>query len=304
MRRKFKLSASLILVFVILTILGGCKPRVVEDTRPVAKGFIWEATSTKGEVVTLVGTMHPAPKTHILLNDKLKEVLNNSDVLTVEVDLTSASNMNSLQKSVYLKNGDNIENYLSSEEISKLSEILKPYKQNVDQIKNLNAYGINQVIMMNQLSEIGFGSGSTDTLLLTEAKKNKIEVDEIEGLDFQIKLLNDIYNWESLKGFINEYDDELKNKSLENTKKLFDNYVNSDVDLAEKLEASLRIEDEKLYEVLNIERNKGMANKIDELIKDGKKRVVAVGYRHYIGEDSVLDYLEEKGYTIKKIDVL
>lgn len=302
MRRKFKLSTSLILVFAILTILGGCKARVVEDTRPVAKGFIWEATSTKGEVVTLVGTMHPAPKTHILLNDKLKEVLNNSDVLTVEVDLTSASNMNNLQKSVYLKNGDNIENYLSSEEISKLSEILKPYKQNVDQIKNLNAYGINQVIMMNQLSEIGFGSGSTDALLLTEAKKNKIEVDEIEGLDFQMKLLNDIYNWEDLKEFINEYNDELKNKSLENTKKLFDNYINSDVDSAEKLEASIRIEDEKLYEVLNIERNKGMANKIDKLIKDGKKRVVAVGYRHFMGEDSVLEYLKEKGYSIKKLD--
>lgn len=303
MIRKFKVNTSLILVFMFLVTLVGCKQKVVEDTRPVAKGFIWEATSSNGEVVTLVGTMHPAPKTHILLNDKLKEILNNSDVLTVEVDMTAASSATNLQKSLYLEEGDNIENYLSSEEISKLSEILKPYNQKIDSIKNLNPFGINNIINTNHLSEIGFGSGSTDALLLTEARKNNIEIDEIEGLGFQINLSKQIYTWDSLKEYINEYNEELKNKELEISEMLFENYVNSDIDSAKKLEASSREEDGELYKIIGIDRNKDMANKIDELIKDGKKRVVAVGYRHYIGEDSVLDYLEEKGYTIKKLEV-
>ena len=125
-----------------------------------------------------------------------------------------------------------------------------------------------------------------------------------ESLGFQINLLNEIYTWDYLKDYINEYNEESKNKELEILKELFENYVNSDIDSAKKLEASSREEiDEEIYNLFNIERNKGMANKIDELIKDGKKRVVAVGYRHYIGEDSVLDYLEEKGYTIKKLEV-
>ncbi len=304
MRRKFRISTTLILIFMVLVTLGGCKQKVVEDTRPVAKGFIWEATSSNGEVVTLVGTMHPAPKTHILLNDKLKEILNNSDVLTVEVDIMAASSTTNLQKSLYLKDGDNIENYLSSEEISKLSEILMPYNQKIDSIKNLNPFGINQVLSANQISEIGFGSGSTDALLLTEAKGNKIEVDEIEGLGFQINLMNQIYTWDYLKDYINQYNEESKNKELEITEELFENYVNSDIDSAEKLEVNYREEaDKELYNLIATERNKNMANRIDELIKDGKKRVVAVGYRHYIGEDSVLDYLEEKGYTIKKLEV-
>lgn len=302
MIRKFKVNTSLILVFMFLVTLVGCKQKVVEDTRPVAKGFIWEATSSNGEVVTLVGTMHPAPKTHILLNDKLKEILNNSDVLTVEVDMTAASSTTNLQKSLYLEEGDNIENYLSSEEIIKLSEILKPYNQKIDSIKNLNPFGINNIINTNHLSEIGFGSGSTDALLLAEARKNNIEIDEIEGLGFQINLSKQIYTWDSLKEYINEYNEELKNKELEISEMLFENYVNSDIDSAKKLEASSREEDGELYKIIGIDRNKDMANKIDELIKDGKKRVVAVGYRHYIGEDSVLDCLEEKGYTIKKLD--
>lgn len=304
MRRSFRISTTLILVFMVLVTLGGCKQKVVEDTRPVAKGFIWEATSSNGEVMTLVGTMHPAPKTHILLNDKLKEILNNSDVLTVEVDMTAASSTTNLQKSLYLEEGDNIENYLSSEEISKLSEILKPYNQKIDSIKNLNPFGINNIINTNHISEIGFASGSTDALLLTEARKNNIEIDEIEGLGFQINLSKQIYTWDSLKEYINEYNDESKNKELETLKELFDNYVNSDIDSAEKLEVNYREEaDKELYNLIVTERNKNMANRIDELIKDGKKRVVAVGYRHYIGEDSVLDYLEEKGYTIKKLEV-
>ncbi len=303
MRRRFRISRILTLIFMVLVALVGCKAKVEEDNRPVAKGFIWEATSSEGEVVTLVGTMHPAPKTHILLNDELKEILNNSDVLTVEVDMTAASITTNLQKILYLEEGDNIENHLSSEEISKLSEILKPYNQKIDSIKNLNPFGISQVISNNTLNEVGFGNGSTDALLLSEARKNKIEIYEIEGLAFQMKLSKQIYTWDFFKDYINEYNEESKNKELEITKELFENYVNSDIDSAEKLEANYREEaDKELYNLIGTERNKNMANRIDELIKDGKKRVVAVGYRHYIGEDSVLDCLEEKGYTIKKLE--
>lgn len=303
MMRRFRIGTRFILAFMVLAILGGCQPKVAEDTRPVAKGFIWEATSTKGEVITLVGTMHPAPKTHVLLNDKLKEILNNAEVLTVEFDITLPTNLNIVQKSLYLEDGDNMEKHLSSEEITKLSEILKSYNQKIDSIKKLNPYGINQVISSSQLNEVGYGSGSTDALLLAEAKKNKIEVDEIEGVYFQINLLNKIYTWDSLKNYINEYNEEAKNKELEILTSLFENYVNSDIDNAKKLEVNYREEvDEESYNLIVIERNKNMANKIDELIKDGKKRVVAVGYRHYMGEDSILDCLEEKGYTIEKLE--
>ena len=122
-------------------------------------------------------------------------------------------------------------------------------------------------------------------------------------MDFQINLLKDLFDWETLKLMINEYDDEYVNEELEIATNLFNNYVNSDIESAEKIEVLAREKDGEAYNIVSTERNKGMADKIDELIKDGKKRVVAVGYRHYIGEDSVLDFLEEKGYTISKLEV-
>lgn len=303
MIKRFKLSTSLILFFMILVTLVGCNPESSEDKRPIAEGFIWEATSSKGEVVTLVGTMHPAPNTHILLNDKLKEILNSSDILTVEVDITLDSNMDKSNKSMYLDTGDTVENYLSQDEITKLSEILKSYNVNIDKVKNYNSHVIAQLISNLVLGKINYNAGSTDTLLIIEAKKNKIEVDEIESMDFQINLLKDLFDWETLKLMINEYDDEYVNEELEVATNLFNNYVNSDIESAEKIEVLAREKDGEAYNIVSTERNKGMADKIDELIKDGKKRVVAVGYRHYIGEDSILDFLEEKGYTIRKLEV-
>ena len=303
MIKRFKLSTSLILFFMILVTLVGCNPESSEDKRPIAEGFIWEATSSEGEVVTLVGTMHPAPNTHILLNDKLKEILNSSDILTVEVDITLDSNMDKSNKSMYLDTGDTVENYLSQDEITKLSEILKSYNVNIDKVKNYNSHVIAQLISNLVLGKINYNAGSTDTLLIIEAKKNKIEVDEIESMDFQINLLKDLFDWETLKLMINEYDDEYVNEELEIATNLFNNYVNSDIESAEKIEVLAREKDGEAYNIVSTERNKGMADKIDELIKDGKKRVVAVGYRHYIGEDSVLDFLEEKGYTISKLEV-
>ena len=302
MIKRFKLSTSLILVFMVLVTLVGCNPKSSEDKRPVAEGFIWEATSSQGEVVTLVGTMHPAPNTHILLNDKLKEILNSSDVLTVEVDVTLDNNLDKNNKSMYLDTGDTIENYLSQDEVTKLSEILKSYNVNIDKVKNYNSHVIAQLISNLVLGKINYNAGSTDMLLIIEAKKNKIEVDEIESMDFQINLLKDLFDWETLKLMINEYDDEYVNEELEIATNLFNNYVNSDIESAEKIEVLAREEDSETYNIISTERNKAMADKIDELIKDGKKRVVAVGYRHYVGEDSVLDFLEEKGYTIEKLE--
>ena len=305
MMKKFRGNTSLILVFMVLITLVGCNPKVVEDTRPVAKGFIWEATSTEGEVIALVGTMHPAPSTHILLNNKLKEILNNAEVLTVEADVTTADNIVKSQKSTVLEAGDKVGNYLSTDEIAQLNQILSKYKRIIEKNDNLNAYGITMIIQNYILSEIGFTGKSTDLLLINEAKNNNIEVDELETMDFQTELLNRIYNWESLKDSlegIETYNDSI-NREKELAKELFDNYVNGDIESAEKLEAKYREEaDEEIYNLLSIERNKGMADKIDELIKDGKKRVVAVGYRHYIGEDSVLDLLEERGYIVKTIE--
>lgn len=44
-----------------------------------------------------------------------------------------------------------------------------------------------------------------------------------------------------------------------------------------------------------------MTEKIDVMVQEDKEYMVAVGYLHYFGEDSILKLLEAKGYTIKEV---
>lgn len=302
MIRGLKAKVSLGVLMVITTMFIGCETKKVEDNRPETKGFIWEATSPEGQTVTLVGTMHPAPSTYKLLNNKLQEIMAKTDVLTVEIDTSSNEVISKIQKSMYLPEGETIDDHLSEDEVNKLEEILTSYGQKIDDVKKLNGYGISQVILSNQLSEIKFNGSTTDTLLINFAKKNGITIDEIEGINFQLDIINKLYDWESVKESLGVDFESSKEESLKITNEIFEYYVNGDIDGAEKLEVVMREDAGEVYDMMNVDRNIGMANKIDEFIKDGKNRVVAVGYRHFIGEDSVLDYLEEKGYRIENIN--
>ena len=48
------------------------------------------------------------------------------------------------------------------------------------------------------------------------------------------------------------------------------------------------------------DRNIGMADKIDAYLQTDKTYFVVVGLAHYLGDESVIKYLEEKGFTVER----
>lgn len=58
--------------------------------------------------------------------------------------------------------------------------------------------------------------------------------------------------------------------------------------------------DEEYNKAMLIDRNIGMAKKIDGYLKNGKKEeyFIVVGAAHYLGEHGIVKLLEEKGYTV------
>jgi len=56
----------------------------------------------------------------------------------------------------------------------------------------------------------------------------------------------------------------------------------------------------KLFKALFTDRNIAMANKIDELLVDGRTYFVVVGAAHLAGEQGILKLLETKSYKISQ----
>jgi uncharacterized protein YbaP (TraB family) len=57
---------------------------------------------------------------------------------------------------------------------------------------------------------------------------------------------------------------------------------------------------ERMYQVLVVQRNKAMADKLDNLLKRGGVYFVVLGSAHFVGEDGIVALLRAKGYQVQQ----
>lgn len=299
---KYK-GIQFLCLFFLLFNLSACNNQMNQDIKkPLAHGYIWEA-SKDGKTITLVGTMHPAPTTHHLLNDTLIEVLNNTDTLSVEIDITTDETISKIQESYYLPPSESLADHLAVHELTKLTTIIQDFNPKIDltAVKKLNAVGLENLLTSLLYTEAGFTGLTLDALLIREAKERDIQITELEGAEFQIALVDKITNWDTIVDTINTYSETAKQALLEEYQLIFDHYATGDIIEAEKLLDDMKTDTPELYTVLITERNITMSQQIDAYIIDDKNHTVAIGYRHFIGEDSILSLLATQGYTITRI---
>jgi uncharacterized protein YbaP (TraB family) len=158
----------------------------------------------------------------------------------------------------------------------------------------------------------------------TNALLNGKPILELEGYEFQGKALDsfsddleeyllsstiDAVN-EVMTGTIDQGSEDL-DEILElwrtGDAEAFKKYTSMEYEYPELYEQETSVEEKKLIEefqdILLTQRDKGMADYIDGLLKaEGSKTYfVIVGSAHYISDYSVLDILKEKGYEITQI---
>lgn len=306
MKKCFKNKNSIILSFLVIFAftLTGCANKPVE--KETARGYIWEATKDN-KTVTLVGTIHLGDNIVNLLNDDIKKILADTDVLSVELDLSSNSNIQKIQSASYLPQGETIDNYLSQDEIEKLTSIFKPLNLNISTLETLNSYSLSSLFTNLVYAKAGIAGSGLDILMTNEinsrkSKGDKVEINELEGADFQLDILDDIFSWESAKEFINAYSEDYMKNQITSATNIMEAFKNGDTKSLEDEDLNMKNDSPEEYKIMLTDRNINMTNKIDEIIKDGRKHTVAVGAMHFIGDDSVLKFLEEKGYSVTRIN--
>lgn len=265
------------------------------------KGFIWEATNGSNSIY-LVGTMHPAPNDVNFFNDKINNVIKETDGLATEIDLTDEKNIKELQdyaiNNIYLKNGE-INDLLTDDEQKIFYNILLDYKLNYNDIKTLNSNGLMLALSVKTYAFSGFTGPMFDSLLQQKYRELNKEVISLESVKEQMEAAS--IDMDYFKTYIDKYDRNSIKEVNKYANELFEGYKNGDFSVGEKA-IKKQQENINLYKKLLVDRNIKMADKIENLSKSGKKYMVAVGYLHYFGEDSVIKLLEKKGYIVKSIN--
>lgn len=303
---KFKNLLFIFIIAFFTTTLVACNNKSIE--KEVSKGYIWEATNGSTSV-NLVGTIHLGSNNINFLNDDIKRIIDETDVLSVELDLSLKENIEKTQSSGYLKDGKTIENYLSEDEINKLSSIINTLspKFNIKEINNLNSFSLISLLTNLCYAKAGILGNGLDLIMINGVKLRKangdnITINELEGVDYQLETINKTFTWEYLKKYLNDYSNSNIDEEVDIAKNLFNAYKTGDIEFIEESNNKMKNDNPEYYKIMLTDRNIGMTNKIDELIKDGKNHTVAVGAAHFIGEDGILKLLEEKGYKITRVN--
>lgn len=308
MKNFFKLKnlISIFLIAFFATTLISCNNKPVE--KEISKGYIWEATNGNNSI-NLVGTIHLGSNNINFLNDDIKRIIDETDVLSVELDLSLKENIEKVQSAGYLKDGETIENYLSEVEINKLCSIINTLSPNFDskKIKTLNSFSLNSLLTNLCYAKAGIIGNGLDLIMINGVKLRKtngdnITINELEGVDSQLETISETFTWEYLKKYLNDYSNSNIDEEIDVAKNLFNAFKNGDIEFIEESNNKMKIDNPEYYNIMLTNRNIDMANKIDELVKDSKKHTVAVGAAHFIGDDSILKFLEEKGYTITRVN--
>lgn len=253
----------------------------------------------------LFGSIHVGDSSLYPLPNYVKKAYKESDAIAVEIDLIKFEEdfeaQMKLIQDLIATDGNTIMELLGEEEYSKLKKILE------DAGLYNSLYEVYSPVMWESLLSNAqsndaklYSSLGIDQHILKKAKDDEKVIIELESIEFQINMLNEVDN-DTMKliftSSIDHYDEGVKG-----LKELYELYKKGN---RKELEKAISEEDVEGLDDYNnkilYERNIGMSEKLDKYFGEGKKVFCTVGLAHIIGEKSVIELLESKGYNVKQI---
>lgn len=271
-----------------------------EVAKTGGRGFMWEVESN-GNTVYLVGSMHIADDSFYPLRPEFEEAFAEADYLGVEIDISKAADEEQQKLIMDLgmyQDGTTLKDHVSSETYAKLGEILKQSGMQPNALDAFKPWVAETTISSLKSVKAGYdASAGIDLYFIQKAIERKVPILELETYGSQL-------------GMFNSFSKELQEKNL---KIALDNFDVLDESVNQMAEMWKTGNDEQLLEFTNsisgdeeynkamlIDRNIGMADKIDGYLKNGKNEeyFIVVGSAHYLGEHGIVKLLQDKGYTV------
>lgn len=277
---------------------------------------VWKVTDpeTNNEIY-IMGTIHVLPESFTEFPDYIMDIYENSDGVAVEYDVTQiTSDIRALiaYQQMYMYNdGTTITDHISDETYQKAKSYFESIGAYVDELDQYSAgYWYNQLESAMMLRLENLSTTGVDSSFIEYANNDGKEVVNIETLDIQVGALNGMSD-ELVDYLMSEMLDEMDeiDDFAESLGELYDAWATGEVDIMldeeedeiDDLPDDLKDDYTDYMYIMLYNRNKGMADKASEFLKDGKNYLFMVGSMHYSGDKGVDDMLSEMGYTVEKI---
>jgi hypothetical protein len=292
--------AKKIIIFLVLFVLGYFVGKQIAKAQSVPTHTLLYEISGKGlkQPSFLYGTFHVLCPNDLLLTETIKDKLNASEQLVLELDMDAPDFMAKMQANMMLDNGKTLKNYLSESEYASVNQFFKDsLKMPLEQMINIKPFMLSTMFYPKYL---GCTPASWEMTLMQLAQEKKMEVLGLETVEEQMKVLNALSYERQAKVLLEGVKEYQKSKSI--ILNMLALYKTQNVEEMYKVSKEYFDEEmEGMEKVMLADRNRNWIPKIGKLSKE-KATFYAVGAGHLGGEAGVIALLQKEGYTVKPIE--
>lgn len=284
---------------------------------PHAEGLIWEAKAPDGNTATLIGTMHlPDPRSAPLL-ETMQPKIAGADVLVVEADAAAEARLQAKIGTTpglaFLTDGPSLLTQIGPELWPKLKSEMAVRGVPAVLAAKFRPWYANLVLSIPPCAAalIASGAEGLDKQLMAAAEADGVPIaplDDVDGLldvltagtdaqqldDLRLTLRLGLDSDLMLTTMLDSYYAGRTRESWAFWRYLDLGLDGSDMPAVEDSVARLEAE-------LLDGRNRAWIAKLPALI-EGRTAVIAVGAAHLSGENGILQLLEERGYSLRRLD--
>ena len=291
-----KLTAARRLAFIAcLLLLAGT---LAADPLPA-----WKLEGSR-EPVYLLGSMHLLRPGDETLNEEIRRLAGAVDVIYMELDLDNldpvqtASTMLALGMSA---DGRTLPEILGPEAWREVEASLEELEIDPLMIQGQKPWLAALTVTQVRLAQLGFGADAgVEQQILRAADEDGTPIQGLETLEQQLEALNSLSDEAQKEFLLNSLSDAQDLE--EQVDEMVSAWANGDVEELDRVLLGDLRESPEVYENVLLERNERWAEKLEQVARARRAALVVVGTGHLIGEGSVTDLLEERGFESRQLE--
>ncbi len=269
--------------------------------------FCWKIEHNGSAASYLLGSLHVAKPELYPLPDALECAFTKAEVLVVEADPATAEDPAFLVQILQrvLDTADRpLAEGLSEEAVKKLAAVLKTLKLKREIVERFEPWYVAQMISVLEMSRLGVDLTSGVDLHFINQARDKVPIIELEGaanqLDFFDKFTDEeqsllleytLIDLERIGSMMDDMTRAWQTGDAGQMEELLFGYLEESAGL------------EKAFDRIFGERNRAMATRIRELLAGGKSCFIIVGAGHLVGEDGLLELLDDEETVLTQLPV-
>jgi len=264
---------------------------------------LWEIEGT-GNRVHLLGSVHFLRASDYPLPDAIMQVYAAADVIVFEIDLSSLdpfAMQATLQRLAVDPQGNDLEDHLGAGKYRSARALAADINIDLAALRPYEPWFAALQITQLRMAQLGFdGTYGIETQLTLRAVGDGREMSGLESLAEQFAALDSLPAPAQRRFLMQTLEDAAEME--DDLDRIIAAWRAGDTATLEA-ELLVGLEDQPdLYDSILVQRNRNWTQQIIGFTRNSRDYLVVVGALHLVGDDSVINMLEDAGYSTRQLD--